>query len=29
LFKDVAGDSGFVHRLSVAIDEHNFVSGRG
>ena len=29
LFEDVAGDSGFVHGLSIAIDEHNFVAGGG
>ncbi len=29
LFDDVAGDSGFVHGLSVTIDEYNFVAGRG
>ena len=29
LFEDVAGDSGFVHGLSVTVDEYNFVAGWG
>jgi len=29
LFDHVARDPGFIHRLGVAVDQHNFMAGRG